>query len=287
MVTIPFEYRQLPTAEDLPDSDETPVDNELQNDIPNMLLNLLRSIWSDRQDWFFGVDMCYYYEANLKEPKKSKAIVPDGFLAIGVPRLKDECGRLSYVLWQEQVKPIMVLEVISKEYNGEYEEKLRQYQNLGILYYVVYNSLSGRRGRYKKHESLEVYKLIDNKYELLPSVSLFPESGKVVWIPEIGLGLGCERHVYGNWEREWLYWYDCDCLRYPTAEERAEQERMIARQERTIASQERLAKQQAEAIANQEREQKLQERQQKLQERQQKEKLANYLRSMGINPDEI
>jgi hypothetical protein len=48
MVTIAFEYRQLPTAEDLPDSDETPVDNELQNDIPNMLLNLLRSIWSDR-----------------------------------------------------------------------------------------------------------------------------------------------------------------------------------------------------------------------------------------------
>jgi hypothetical protein len=37
MVTIPFEYRQLPTAEDLPCSDDTPVDNELQNDIPNML----------------------------------------------------------------------------------------------------------------------------------------------------------------------------------------------------------------------------------------------------------
>jgi Uma2 family endonuclease len=80
----------LPTAEELPSSDETPVDNELQNDIPNMLLNLLRSIWSDRQDWFFGIDMCYYYEANIQEPKKSKAIVPDGFLAIGVPRLKDE-----------------------------------------------------------------------------------------------------------------------------------------------------------------------------------------------------
>jgi Uma2 family endonuclease len=273
MVTIAFEYRQLPTAKDLPDSDETPVDNELQNDIPNMLLNLLRSIWSDRQDWFFGVDMCYYYEANLQEPKKSKAIVPDGFLAIGVPRLKDEGGRLSYVLWQEQVKPILVLEVISKEYNGEYDEKLRQYQKLGILYYVVYNSLSGRRGRYKRHESLEVYKLIDGKYELLPSVALLSESSKVVWMPEIGLGIGCERRICGNWEREWLYWYDRDNVRYPTAEERAEQERMIA-------GQERIAKQEAEAIADQ-------ERQQKFQERQQKEKLANYLRSMGINPDEI
>jgi Uma2 family endonuclease len=287
MVTIPFEYRQLPTAEDLPDSDETPVDNELQNDIPNMLLNLLRSIWSDRQDWFFGIDMCYYYEANIQEPKKSKAIVPDGFLAIGVPRLKNEGGRLSYVLWQEQVKPILALEVISKEYNGEYDRKLRQYQKLEILYYVVYNSLSGRRGLYKRHESLEVYKLIDHKYELLPSVTLLSESGKVVWMPEIGLGIGCERRICGNWEREWVYWYDRDCIRYPTPEECAQQaeaiatqERMIATQERMIARQERIAKQEAEAIADQ-------ERQQKFQERQQKEKLANYLRSIGINPDEI
>lgn len=280
MVTIPFEYRQLPTADDLPDSDETPVDNELQNDIPNMLLNLLRSIWSDRQDWFFGVDMCYYYEANIKEPKKSKSIVPDGFLAISVPRLKDEGGRLSYVLWQEQVKPILAIEVISKKYNGEYDRKLRQYQKLGILYYVIYNCLSGRRGLYKRRESLEVYKLIDDKYELLPSVALLSESGKVVWIPEIGLGIGSERRIYGGWEREWLYWYDRDNVRYPTAEESAEQERKNARQERVIASQERIAKQEAEAIAQN-------ERQQKLQERQQNEKLANYLRSIGVNPDEI
>jgi Uma2 family endonuclease len=294
MVTIPFEYRQLPTAEDLPDSDETPVDNELQNDIPNMLLNLLRSIWSDRQDWFFGIDMCYYYEANIQEPKKSKAIVPDGFLAIGVPRLKDEGGRLSYVLWQEQVKPILVLEVISKEYNGEYEEKLRQYQKLGILYYVVYNSLSGRRGRYKRHESLEVYKLSDGKYELLPSVALLSESGKVVWMPEIGLGIGCERRICGNWEREWLYWYDRDNVRYPSAEERAEQERMIAKQERiarqeaeAIASQANLEKQEAEVIAIQANLDKQQAEAIADRERQQKEKLAAYLKSMGINPDEI
>jgi len=273
MVTITFEYRQLPTAEDLPDSDETPVDNELQYDIPNILLNLLRLIWSDRQDWFFGIDMCYYYEANIQEPKKSKAIVPDGFLVIGVPRLKDEGGRLSYVLWQEQVKPILALEVISKKYNGEYDQKLKQYQNLGILYYVVYNSLSGRRGLYKRHESLEVYRLIDGRYELLPSVALLSESGKVVWISEIGLGIGCERRIFGNWEREWVYWYDRNNMRYLTADERANQQSLIAQQER----QQKL----------QERQQKLQERQQKLQERQQKEKLANYLRSIGINPDEI
>ena len=107
MVTIPYEYRHLPTAEELPDSDETPVDNELQNDIPNMLLNLLRLIWAERSDWFWGVDMGFYYEPNIEEPEKSKCIVPDGFLALGVPRYKSEGGGLSYVLWEEKVLPIL------------------------------------------------------------------------------------------------------------------------------------------------------------------------------------
>ncbi|WP_055074556.1 Uma2 family endonuclease [Pseudanabaena sp. 'Roaring Creek'] len=266
MITIPYEHRHLPTAEDLPDSDETPVDNELQNDIPNVLLNLLRLIWGDRQDWFWGVDMCFYYEPNIEEPEKSKAIVPDAFLALGVERLTNEGGRLSYVLWQEKVLPILALEVISKKYNGEYDRKLLQYQDLGILYYVVYNALSGRRGIYKKHQSLEVYKLINGKYELIPSVSLLQEGGKMVWMPEIDLGIGCELSNRGNWEREWVYWYDRNSVRYPTAEERAENA-----EERAVN---------AEMIAEQ-------ERQQMLQERQHKEKLVAYLKSLGINPDEI
>ena len=44
----------LPSAEDLPDSDDTPVDNELQDLIPGLLKILLASIWSERMDWFFG-----------------------------------------------------------------------------------------------------------------------------------------------------------------------------------------------------------------------------------------
>jgi len=252
MVTIPFEYRHLPTAEELPDSDEAPVDNELQNDIPNKLLNLLRSIWSERSDWFWGVDMGIYYEANIEEPAKSKSIIPDGFLALGVPRHMGEGGRLSYVLWQEQVIPILVLEVVSKKYNGEYDRKFEEYKSLGILYYVIYNSTSGRRGLYKKHQSLEVYKLTAGKYEIMPSVALLSEGGKMIWIPEIGLGIGCEQGVQDAWQREWVYWYDSTGNRFPTAEER------IIR---------------AEAIATQ--------------EKQKNQKLAAYLKSLGIDPDQV
>ncbi len=248
MVTIPYEYRHLPTAEDLPDSDETPVDNELQNDIPNILLNLLIGIWRDSQDWFWGIDMCIYYEPNTEEPEKSKSIVPDGFLALGVNPRPNQGGRLSYVLWQERILPILALEVISKKYNGEYDLKLQKYQDLKILYYVIYNPLSGRKGLYKNHQSLEVYKLIHGKYELMPSVSLLQEGGQVVWMPEVGLGIGCERGARGDWEREWVYWYDRNCVRYPTAEERADQAELEKQQANAIAHQERLEKQQANAL---------------------------------------
>ena len=262
MVTVSSEYRRhLPTAEDLPDSDETPVDNELQNHIPNILLNLLAEIWAERTDWFWGVDMGIYYEPNIEEPAKSKFIVPDGFLALGVPRYTGEGGRLSYILWQEKELPILALEVVSKKYKGEYDLKLKKYQDLGILYYVVYNSTTSKK-IYKNHQSLEVYKSIDGKYELMPSVALLQEGGQMVWMPEISLGIGCERGVRESWHREWVYWYDRDGIRYPTAQERAsraesiaEQERFakqnaetIAERERLIAAQAELARQEAEAL---------------------------------------
>jgi Uma2 family endonuclease len=257
MVNLAYDYLHLPTAEELPDSDETPVDNELQNDIPNLLLNVLLWVWGDRSDWFWGVDMGIYYEPNIEKPKESKSIVPDAFLALGVNRHVDNGGRLSYVLWKEQVLPILFLEVVSKEYNGEYDRKLEKYQALGILYYVIYNPLSGSTGVHKKHQSLEVYKLVDGKYELIPLTSILQESGigKMVWMPEIGLGIGCEVRSRSNWSREWVYWYDRFGNRYPTSDERADTAEAIALQEKlakqeaeTIATQERIAKEQAEAL---------------------------------------
>jgi Uma2 family endonuclease len=283
MVNLSYnKNRLLPSAEELPCSDETPVDNQLQNDIPNLLLSLLAFIWMGRDDWYFGVDMGVYY--NPDEP----AIIPDGFLAIGVKHDTGERGRLSYVLWEEAyIMPILALEVISEKYNGEYEGKLADYQTLGILYYAIYNPLSGRRGRFKNRERLEVYKLIAGKYELLE-----PENNRV-WLPEIGLALGYEQGEHIAWVREWLYWYDQSGNRYLTAEERARaaaasaaQAGLLAQQERLLAQQERLAKEEAEASAAQAGLLAQQERLAKEEAEQKAQRLAARLRSLGINPDE-
>ena len=108
----------LPSLAELPDSDDTPVDNELQILIPNLLLAILVSIWQNRDDWFFGINMGVYHTPSIK------AIVPDGFLSLGVERFVGENGRSSYVLWEEEgIPPILALEVVSQTYNGEYEQK--------------------------------------------------------------------------------------------------------------------------------------------------------------------
>jgi len=254
MVTVSSDYRRnLPTAEDLPHSDDTPVDNELQNDIPNMLLHILRDIWADRDDWFWAVDMGFYYEPNTEVAENSKCIIPDGFLALGVPRNTGERGRLSYVLWQEQVVPILALEIVPKKYNDEYTTKFQTYQELGILYYVIFDVRPPLR-KAREHQSFEVYKLINGKYELQPTVALInSQEGQMVWMSEIGLGIGCERNLHENWHREWLYWFDRNGMRYPTATERALQERQARLEAESIAQREKLAKEQAESIAQREK----------------------------------
>lgn len=190
----------LPSAEDLPDSDDTPVDNELQDLIPGLLKAILAIIWANRQDWYFGVDMGVYYDPN------QPAIVPDGFLSLGVERFIDEDLRLSYVFWEENVVPIMVLEVVSHKRRGEYSTKKQMYAELEVLYYVVYNP------RRRKKPPLEVYRLVNGEYVLL--------SGNPVWLPEINLGIGRERGTYQGITREWLYWYDQQGQRLLTPEER-------------------------------------------------------------------
>ncbi|HAJ61767.1 MAG TPA: hypothetical protein DCP31_23065 [Cyanobacteria bacterium UBA8543] len=202
---LEYDRRRIyfPSSEELPDSDDTPVDNELQELIPGLLKAILLMLWADRMDWFFGIDMGIYYD-----PDKP-AIVPDGFLSLGVERFFDEELRLSYALWEENVIPILMLEVVSQSYRGEYSKKKEEYAALGVLYYVIYSS------RRRKKPRLEIHRLVDGAYVLQPE--------NPVWLPEVGLGIGVERGTYGGLTREWLYWYDEQGQRLPTPEERIQQ----------------------------------------------------------------
>ncbi len=218
---LPIELRHLPSTNELPCSDDTPVDNEDQNLLPNVLLFLLKSIWAERMDWYFGVDMAVSHTTG-EDP--TIPVVPDAFLSIGVERRKGGKSRLSYAVWEEAgVVPILVLEMVSKTLRGEYDEKMRIYAQLGVLYYVVYNPELWGQKRWKKHQAFEVYKLVAGAYQL--------QQGEPYWMPEVGLGIGRVQVMSDNELQEQLAWFDQRGDRYLTAEERAEQERTRAEQE--------------------------------------------------------
>jgi hypothetical protein len=169
----------------------------------------------------------------------------------------DEALRLSYVLWEEQKLPTLFLEVVSQTRRGEYTTKKDFYEEMGILYYVIYNPLRKRKAK------LEVYRLNQGKYELLP--------GDSVWLAEIGIGVTRDRGIYQGVEREWLYWTDERGKRYLTPEERVQD---AQRQAQDAQRQAQDAQRQA------------QDAQRQAQDAQRRtEQLEARLRSLGIDPN--
>jgi hypothetical protein len=191
------------------------------------------------------------------------------------------------VLWKEFVAPLIAIEFVSGNGSEERDatppsatEKAGKFwvyeQAIRIPFYAIFDAW---------RDNLEMYQLISGRY-----VKMEPNDRGCFAIPPMGveLGLKFENNV------PWLRWWDQAGNLLLTGDERAVQAETIADQQREIANQQRLladqqreiadraslGQQQAEAIA-------AQERQQKDQERQQKEKLANYLRSIGIDPDAI
>ncbi len=215
---LQIDRQHLPTGDELPSSDDTPVDNEDQNLVPNILLFLLEYLWKARDDWFFAVDMGVYHTTGLN-PRVP--VVPDGFLSLGVERRKGGGSRNSYVTWEEQgVAPTLTLEVVSQTPGGEYQEKLEIYARLGVQYYVIYNPRFWRRDG---HLPLEVYKLVDRTYQL--------QRGEPCWMPEIGLGIGRCVLPTDPLEREVLSWFDQTGDRHLSPEEQ-EQKRTEQAQQR-------------------------------------------------------
>jgi Uma2 family endonuclease len=284
-----------PDHKQLPESDGTFVKNFQEHPqsivLTSSIAPVLEKLHPDGR-YCIGQDSGIYWR--LIEPPEKGAEAPDWFYVPDVSPLLDGEYRRSYVMWKEFVAPLIAIEFVSGSGKEERDatppsetEKAGKFwvyeQAIRIPFYAIFDAWK---------DSLELYHLIDGHY-----TKMQPNERGHYLIPPMGveLGLRLENGV------SWLRWWDDVGNLLLTGDERAveaeqkqveaEQKQVQAEQKQVqaeaIANEERLAKQLAEEIAEQERQQKLQERQQKLQERQQKEKLANYLRSMGIDPDEI
>lgn len=207
-------------------------------------------------------------------------IRPDWFAVVGVPRLYDSKDlRLSYVVWDEQVSPAIVVELISpgtlmadlgevrREQNGT-PNKFQIYEKiLKVPNYIVFD-------RYK--DRLWVFKLINGHYQEQEIID-----GKF-WFDALGIGIGTWHGSFKGFTRLWLRWYDVNEDSMRTDSAKARKSRCNRQQQEGIQAQSH----QMEALV-QERSRRIEAEQMAVQERSRADRLAERLRSLGIDPDEV
>jgi Uma2 family endonuclease len=284
MYDLPSEFPEEPG---LPDEF-----HDLQPQLLSRTLQL-KDCAADRR--FTASDLNVYYD--VYHPRWHKR--PDWFVALDVPRLYEgREPRRSYVWWREGKSPAVIVEFVSpsteredlgrfyesRDYISDYgsdraadfesEEsslissslvtvegdaaerpkppsKFEVYEEyLRVPHYIVYSRYTQR---------LRYFKLNGRRYE---EQSIAEQSPKI-WLADLDIGLGLWDDYFEGLPGPWLRWCDSagNWLLTDT-----EQERLAKEQERLAKEQERLAKEQAQARAD---------------------RLAEQLRSLGVDPDQL
>jgi Uma2 family endonuclease len=302
----------LPTMYDLPseDPEEPGLPDEFHGLQPQLLTRTLQLSGYSRQEIFTALDMNLYYDPNHTSWYKR----PDWFLVVGVSRLYQGFdARSSYVLWDEKVSPIVVIEFLSpgteSEDLGRFSAnpptpkpgkppcKFEVYESIvKVPNYIVYDA---------ETQQLRYFQLVNGRYQEQPLAA----SNPLLWIPELDLGLGIWRDAFDALPQAWLRWCDRNgnfCLTDTEQErEAAERERQTAERERQTAERERQTAERERQTAERERQTAERERQTRQQEQLAREaaesQLAQTVRGMldrgmsiadvaqitGMSPEEI
>lgn len=246
----------LPTMYDLPseDPEEPGLPDEFHDLQPQLLSATFRLQDYLANQIFTGTDLNLYYDVN--HPLWHKR--PDWFAVIGVPRLYENRDlRLSYVVWQEGVNPFVVVELLSpgteKEDLGQTERGNDQPPTKWDVYErilrIPYYVVYDRYT-----DQLRAFGLVNARYQELD----LPDQR--VWIADLKAGLGLWHGTYQGIERHWLRWYDAAGNWMPTEAEESQKQA----QQQVAAERQRAEAAEARAAA-----------------------LAQRLRELGINPDEV
>jgi Uma2 family endonuclease len=218
----------LPDHTQLPESDGTFVKNFQEHPQSILLTDSIRPVLQrlhPEGNYCIGQDSGIYWR--LIEPFERGAVAPDWFYVPDVPPLLEGKMRRSYVLWQEYVAPLIVIEFVSG--NGEEERdrtpvtgKFWVYeQGIRVPFYAIYEVNPGR---------VEVYHLVGGQYQ-----ALAPNERGHYLIEPMEVALGIWQGVYQEMELPWLRWWDTQGNLLPTGAERAEQTRQALEQEQQRA----------------------------------------------------
>jgi Uma2 family endonuclease len=214
-VLAPLKLRTpLPDHTSLPDKDGVPVRNSLEPWQSSLLSETLESVLRKRNpegDYFIGQDCGIYWEKT--DPPALGCKAPDWYLILDVPRLLDGQMRRSYVLWQEMVPPLMILEYASDGGAEErdptpmrgkfwvYERRIRP------PYYGIF---------LPDQAAIEMYHVVEDHFERMVANA----HGRYP-IAALGVELGIWQGKYADYDIPWMRWWDAAGNLLPTAAEQS------------------------------------------------------------------
>jgi Uma2 family endonuclease len=242
--------------------DDTPVDNLQSEKQQRLLVEPLYSSKALPSPFLVAANVGLFYKL------KGDPIVPDVMLSLGVQCAEDFSKKQnrSYFVWEFGKLPEVCIEIVSNEegdelvvskksqQKGKTTSKQDLYAQIHIPYYVVFDPLKQIQGETEMNRTLlRVWANAAGRYVELTLPPGISEVGQSVWLEEVGLGLTLWT---GQFEEDvtrlWLRWCDREGRVIPTGAEGQEIERQRADE--------------AELRAK---------------------RLAERLRAMGINPDDI
>jgi Uma2 family endonuclease len=240
-------------------SDEPPLETDFHRRQIDLLIRLLEFWWQDRPDFYISGNLTVYY--NEEQLKSRDFRGPDIFIVLGAEK-KD---RRSWAIWEEGGKyPNVVIELLSDSTSTvDKGTKKQLYQDVWRVpnYYWFHPETMEFAG----------FCLVNGQYE-----AIAPTENGWLWSEQLELFLGIHEGQ--------LRLFGSDGTLIPLPEE---QERQAKEQERQAKEQERQAKEQERQAKEQERQAKERERQAKEQAQQRAKQLEEYLRSQGIDPNNL
>ncbi len=217
---------ELPTMYDLPSED--PEEPGLPDDFhclqPRLLSETFQPDPALVAQFYTATDINLYYDpAHVTRYKR-----PDWFVTLGVSQAKELSQlRLSYVIWQEEIAPYLIVELLSpgteKDDLGSRVRDINQppgkwdvYEHyLQAPYYAVYSRYSGE---------LRLFGLVAGRYRQLNGEDVPVPGQQGLWLPEASIGLGVWTGAYTQVQGKWLRFFDATGQWLPCQSERLEQQ---------------------------------------------------------------
>jgi hypothetical protein len=277
--------------------DDTPVDNLQSEKQQRLLVEPLYSSQPIPSPFLAAANVGLFYVL------KGEPIVPDMMLSLGVQCADDlsQKKNRSYFVWEFGKFPEVCVEIVSNSEGDELvlSRKSKQkgktiakkdlYAQIRIPYYVVFDPLRQIPKKGEMNQALlRVWSMSGGRYQELTPAQGINTVGQMVWLEGAALGLTLWS---GQFEedvtRVWLRWCDRAGRVIPTGAEGQEVERQraeIERQEKEIERQRADAERQR---ADAERQRADAEQLRAETEQQRAERLAEKLREMGLNPDDL